>query len=267
VNGIKENSGSIANDQLLCQKADPRVLTANCSARTGFLDALGLSYSDAYPVNTATVSTDATASTAPIEINDAETLGMIGRNSSFPLNGKYQQTADIVVTKEYQSIGNDTHPFTGEYDGQRHTISGLSDCLVDTLKQGSIRHLRFNDTHINSAKTTGLAACTVNGTVSDIRAENVHISTSGDNAHAGIGGGSVAGTVANTKAVNSTVKTSGENAHAGIGGGDVGYGATVANTTAVNSKVETSGTNAHAGIGGGDVGYGATVANTTAVNS
>uniref|UniRef100_UPI0015E0BBB4 hypothetical protein n=1 Tax=Endozoicomonas acroporae TaxID=1701104 RepID=UPI0015E0BBB4 len=35
VNGLKENSGSIANDQLLCQKADPRVLTANCSARTG----------------------------------------------------------------------------------------------------------------------------------------------------------------------------------------------------------------------------------------
>ncbi|WP_206680868.1 hypothetical protein, partial [Endozoicomonas acroporae] len=226
-----------------------------------------MSYSDAYPVNTATVSTDATASTAPIEINDAETLGMIGRNSSFPLNGKYQQTADIVVTKEYQSIGNDTHPFTGEYDGQRHTISGLSDCLVDTLKQGSIRHLRFNDTHINSAKTTGLAACTVDGTVSDIRAENVHISTSGDNAHAGIGGGSVSGTVANTKAVNSTVKTSGENALAGIGGGDVGYGATVANTTAVNCKVETSGKNVRAGFGAGRVFDGGMVGNPTVVNS
>ncbi|WBA83399.1 hypothetical protein [Endozoicomonas sp. GU-1] len=50
-------------------------------------------------------------------------------------------------------------------------------------------------------------------------------------------------------AVNSRVETSGENAHAGIGGGSV-FG-TVANTTAVNSKVETSGENVHAGIGGG----------------
>ncbi|WBA86331.1 hypothetical protein [Endozoicomonas sp. GU-1] len=65
------------------------------------------------------------------------------------------------------------------------------------------------------------------------------------------GGGIVwdEGTVANTMAVNSRVETSGENAHAGIGGGSV-FG-TVANTTAVNSKVETSGENVHAGIGGG----------------
>ncbi|WP_163370802.1 hypothetical protein, partial [Endozoicomonas acroporae] len=66
-------------------------------------------------------------------INDAETLGKIGRDPDYPLNGTYQQTADIVVTKDHQSIGNDTHPFTGEYDGQCRTISGLSDCFVDTL--------------------------------------------------------------------------------------------------------------------------------------
>ncbi|MBO9484285.1 hypothetical protein [Salinisphaera sp. G21_0] len=126
-----------------------------------------------------------------IEINDAETLGKIGRHPDYPLNGTYQQTADIVVTKDYQSIGNDTHPFTGKYYGQCRTISGLSDCFVNTL-EGSIRDLHFTCANItNSRKTTGLAACVVdvNGTVSNIRAENVHIVTSGKDADAGIGGG------------------------------------------------------------------------------
>ncbi|WP_146000343.1 hypothetical protein, partial [Endozoicomonas acroporae] len=257
VNGNKKNFGSISNDQLFCQNADPRVLTANCSSRTEFRDALDLSYCQ---VNAATAST-------PIKINDAEKLGKIGRHPDYPLDGTYQQIADIVVTKDYQSIGNDTHPFTGEYDGQYLTISGLSDCLVDTLKQGNITHLGFTDTHINSTKTTGLAACTANGTVSDIWAENVHISTSGDNANAGIGAGVVdgGGMVTNTTVVNSTVETSGEFADAGIGGGEVRPGGTVANTTAVNSTVKTSRKFAHAGIGGGRVS--GTVANTTAVNS
>ncbi|MGO0307464.1 hypothetical protein ACTL6P_12795 [Endozoicomonas acroporae] len=207
------------------------------------------------------------ANSQSIAIDDAEALDKIGRDPAYPLNGKYRQTADIVVTKDYQSIGNDTHPFTGDYDGQCRTISGLPDCLVDTLKQGNITHLGFTDTHINSTKTTGLVACTADGTVSDIRAENVHISTSGDDAHAGIGAGVVdgGGTVANTMAVNSNVKTEGRLADAGIGGGEVK--GTVGNIMSVNSTVETKGDFARAGIGGGEVKAGGTVGNTTAVNS
>ncbi|WP_422463588.1 MULTISPECIES: hypothetical protein [unclassified Endozoicomonas] len=70
VNGIKEGNSSISNDQLLCQKADLRVLTADCSLRTEFLDALDfsydaldVSYSDACPVNAATATTAATVPT------------------------------------------------------------------------------------------------------------------------------------------------------------------------------------------------------------
>ncbi|MBO9484783.1 hypothetical protein, partial [Salinisphaera sp. G21_0] len=226
--------------------------------RTEFLDEFDLSYRDVCPVNTATAST-------PIKINDAETLGKIGKHPDYPLDGTYQQTADIFVTKDYQTIGNETHPFTGEYDGQDRTISGLSDCFVDTL-EGSISDLHFTRANItNSRKTTGLAACVVdvNGAVSNIRAENVHIVTSGEDAYAGIGGGRVKGTVANTTAVNSHVRTEGGGAYAGIGGGRVK--GTVANTTAVNSHVTTSGDGADAGIGAGYVK--GTVANTTAVNS
>ncbi|WP_163370284.1 hypothetical protein [Endozoicomonas acroporae] len=232
----------------------------------------------------------------PIKINDTKTLDKIGRDPCYPLNGIYQQTADIVVTQDFQSIGNNTDPFTGEYDGQCRTISALSDCFVATLK-GRISDLHLTGANIiNSTKVTGLAACVVdiNGTVSGVRAENAHISTdnyagigggevrgtvanttavnstvktSGLLAYAGIGGGWVTGTVANTTAVNSTVGTSGTDADAGIGGGLVNLGGRVVYTTAVNSRVKTEGDNAHAGIGGGMVDNGGTVANTTAVNS
>ncbi|MGI2027165.1 hypothetical protein [Endozoicomonas acroporae] len=203
-----------------------------------------------------------------IKVPNATTLGKIGRDQDYPLDGKYRQTADIDGSQLNQSIGNKTDPFTGEYDGQCRTISNLSDCFVDTLN-GSISHLRFTGANIDSTEVTGLAACVVdvNGTVSNIWAENVHILTNGDKNYAGIGGGEVKGTVGNTTAVNSRVNTTGVVAYAGIGGGRVYRGGTVANTTAVNSRVETSGKSANAGIGGGYVAAGGTVGNTTAVNS
>ncbi|WOG27046.1 hypothetical protein [Endozoicomonas sp. 8E] len=173
-----------------------------------------------------TQSTPTTASTAPIEINDAEDLGKIGRNPNYPLNGTYQQTADIVVNKDHKPIGISTWgtflgPFTGKYDGQCRTISGLSDCFVDILK-GSISDLQFTRANIKySARPTGLAACVVDGTgtVSNIRAKDVHIVNRGHYADAGIGGGRVKGMVANIMAVNSTVETVDWLADAGIGGG------------------------------------------------
>ncbi|WP_175404735.1 hypothetical protein, partial [Endozoicomonas atrinae] len=64
VNGTPKNLGHISDDQLqlLCQKADQRVLTANCSSRTELLDALDFSHNDigVCPVNAATASTAAT---------------------------------------------------------------------------------------------------------------------------------------------------------------------------------------------------------------
>ncbi|MBO9484581.1 hypothetical protein J7439_24610, partial [Salinisphaera sp. G21_0] len=143
-----------------------------------------------------------------IEVPNATTLGKIGRDPEYPLNGTYRQTADIDGSQLNQSIGNKNDPFTGEYDGQCRTISDLSDCFVDTLK-GSIRNLHFTGANITSQKTTGLAACVVDdtGTVSNIRAKDVRILTNGDRNFAGIGGGEVKGTVGNTTAVNSTVET------------------------------------------------------------
>uniref|UniRef100_UPI001C609A26 hypothetical protein n=1 Tax=Endozoicomonas acroporae TaxID=1701104 RepID=UPI001C609A26 len=131
-----------------------------------------------------------------IEVTNATTLGKIGLDPDYPLNGTYRQTADIDGSQLNQSIGNKNDPFTGEYDGQCRTISNLSDCFVDTLK-GRIRNLHFTGANITSQKTTGLAACVVDetGTVSNIWAKDVHILTNGDKNYAGIGGGEVKGTV------------------------------------------------------------------------
>ncbi|WBA81151.1 hypothetical protein [Endozoicomonas sp. GU-1] len=64
---MKKDFGPEPNEQLLCQKADPRVLTANCASGTEFPDALDFSYGDVCPVNDATASTTASASTATTE--------------------------------------------------------------------------------------------------------------------------------------------------------------------------------------------------------
>ncbi|WP_219622290.1 hypothetical protein, partial [Endozoicomonas acroporae] len=265
--------------------------------RTEFLAALDVSYSDACPVNATTATTAAAVPTVAtrrravvanttqvnsfarstgypsgnkteewIEVTNATTLGKIGHERGYPLNGTYRQTADIDGSQLTRPIGSKNHPFTGEYDGQCRTISNLSDCFVDTLK-GNISHLQFTGANINSEKTTGLAACVVHdtGIVSNIRAKDVHILTRGYQHYAGIGGGEVIGTVSNTTAVNSRVETEDKDADAGIGGGYVAAGGTVANTMAVNSTVVTSGVDADAGIGGGEVAAGGTVANTMAV--
>ncbi|WP_180966618.1 hypothetical protein, partial [Endozoicomonas acroporae] len=173
-------------------------------------------------------------------INDTETLLKIGqRDSGFPEDGIYQQTANINVNESHIPIGT----FTGEYDGQCYTISGLFDCFVNTLK-GNISDLKFTRANIkNSTKVTGLAACVVekSGTVSNIWAENVHIVSLSDSAHVGIGGGQVKGKVTNIMAVNSNVITKGKEASAGIGGGEVKAGGKVDHTTAVNCHVTTKG--------------------------
>ncbi|WP_206680867.1 hypothetical protein, partial [Endozoicomonas acroporae] len=155
------------------------------------------------------------------KINDAKTLGKIGRDPDYPLEGTYLQTADIDVPKDFQSIGNAKNPFTGEFHGQCNTIRGLSKCFVDTLKNGKIEHLRFTDAEIKGSDVTGLVACVVddNGEVKDIGAEKVKITSTGYGSHVGIGGGKVSGKVFNITARGCDVETKGSEAYAGIGGG------------------------------------------------
>ena len=71
-------------------------------------------------VSLADVATD-----TPIEISSAKDLAKIGTDASYPLNGSYVLADDINLegnaNNAWKSIGN----FTGTFDGDGHTISGL----------------------------------------------------------------------------------------------------------------------------------------------
>ena len=223
-----------------------------------------------------------TATTNPnsdpwIAVADAETLGKIGHDPNYPLNGNYRQTGDIDGSQLRQSIGNDAHPFTGILQGEKGTICNLRNCLVKTLAgEGRVDGLSFNNANIKSKGPVAVAACTISdhAMVRNIYVNNAHVEALSDDA--GIAGGDVWGTVVNTTAVNCTVVISEgevEAGGAGIGAGTLHANGTVADTTAVNCTVAAS---RPAGIGAGRFiegrevgdrldGHG-TVANTTAVD-
>ena len=219
-----------------------------------------------------------------ISVADAETLGKIGQDPDYPLNGTYRQTVAYIDGGQLrQSIGNDTHPFTGSLRGEKGTIGNLSNCLVKTLAgEGRVDNLRFTDANIRSKGPTAVVACKISdqATVSNICVDNARVVALGKDAHAGIAGGDVrGGTVANTTAVNCAVVASSSSsifnniAKAGIGAGRL-IGGKVANTTAVNCTVAASTSqfgDVGAGIGAGYLGDNDyvgdnIVANTTAVN-
>ncbi|WP_257294535.1 hypothetical protein, partial [Endozoicomonas sp. YOMI1] len=202
----------------------------------------------------------------PIPVADAKTLGEIGRNPNYPPNGTYRQTVPCIDGGQLQSIGNETHPFTGIFHGENGTIGNLRHCLIKNLAgEGLVVRLRLTNANITSKGPAAVVACEIseNATISNIRVENAHVSTSGRKAYGGVVAGIAKGKVDNTMAVNCTVRTSGKLARGGVVAG-IAKGK-VDNTRAVNCKVLTSGESAHAGVGAGMVDHG-TVADTRAVN-
>ena len=211
-----------------------------------------------------------TKAQSSIEVADTETLGKIGRDPNYPLNGSYRQSSDIDGSGLSRSIGNRSHPFTGQYDGQCHTIDNLQRCLVQTMDDGGhVDSLRFTGANINSTETTGVVACEIldNAVASNIQVEHAFVATSGEEKFAGIGAGYVRGAVTNMTVVNGTVTTSGAGAHAGISAGKLaGNSSLAAGTGALSCKVSVSGKGTDAGVGAGHVING-TVSNTMAAHS
>lgn len=208
-----------------------------------------------------------------IAVADAETLGKIGHDPNYPLNGNYRLAVAYIDGGQLrQPIGNDTHPFTGIIHGEKGTtIGNLRNCLLKTLAdEGRVDSLYFTDANITSTGPVGVVACKISdqATVSNICADNARIVALGKDAHGGIAGGDVSGTVANTMAVNCNVTASGSRygAKAGIVAGRL-IGGKVANTTAVNCTVAASSwAGGVAGIGAGYLDDNGIIANTTAVN-
>ncbi len=68
------------------------------------------------------------ATDTPIKISSAENLKKIGTEPGFPMDGSYVLTEDIDLRGEenpWKSIGKGGKSFTGTFDGDGHTISGL----------------------------------------------------------------------------------------------------------------------------------------------
>ncbi|MGO0306949.1 hypothetical protein ACTL6P_10115 [Endozoicomonas acroporae] len=216
----------------------------------------------------AAASSSSSNTEEPILVPNATILGKIG-DPGYPMNGTYQQTADINVTRSFRSIGSRKRPFTGKYDGKGKTIRGLRRCLMKNL-EGKVRRLHFKDARIEEEgkKTVsiGVAACNMSGkaVIRKITVKDSVLVTKGDRESAGVAVGNVnGGIVEEINAENCSVTTSGSFAYAGIGAGYVHNGGKVEHTNAKNCKVNT--TSSDAGIGVGRVNNGS-VFDTKATN-
>ena len=231
-----------------------------------------------------------------IEVADAKTLGKIGRDPDYPLDGRYRQFADIDAGNLSGPIGNTSHPFVGKYDGRCQSIDKLRHCFVQRLgNNGQIDNVRFTRADISSRERAGVVACDLFGVaiLDNIVVEHSTVGTNNTDAPAGIGagvvhGGSIidgfstfncttkttgrysgAGAVAgvvfgglinDARLDNTSVETFHDGSHAGGGAGEL-YG-TIHNTVMIDGKIVTHGTKAHAGGAAGRTSPGAYIGNT-----
>lgn len=138
----------------------------------------------------------------PIAIKDLETLRQIGRSDDYPLDAAYVLASDLDASataewndgRGFRPIGHDAQgrptdrAFTGTFDGQGHTISGLTIDRPDRDEPGkriglfarteaaTIQNLTLADVSVTGNATVGaivassgtltrITNCTVTGTV------------------------------------------------------------------------------------------------------
>ena len=205
-----------------------------------------------------------------IDVNDSSVLGKIGRDPAYPLDGHYRQSVDIDASSLSKPIGNETHPFIGEYDGRCHSVDKLGHCFVQKLDgNGRIDNVRFTQADIVSSEKAGVVACELSGqaTLGNIEVEHSVVRTNHQEAPAGIGAG-VAGRntlIESFSTFNCTTRTERYKSPAGGVAGDA-YG-TIDNSRLDGAMIEAFGALSDAGGGAGVVQSGAKVANTLLVNS
>lgn len=142
---------------------------------------------------------------AAIPISDAATLAKIGNDVNYPLTGSYTLTSDITLSGNWTPIASSSVGFTGTFDGNGKTISGLtisgSSLTIQGLfgrvgSQGKIKNLAVSGANINV--TNGghvgvIAGINSGGTIENCYAINGTINTTGGD---GIGG--IVGTTENS---------------------------------------------------------------------
>ena len=110
----------------------------------------------------------------PILVLNSETLGKIGQDENYPADAYYVQG----VSFSHEST-NSSAVFSGHYDGNCRTISGLQTCLFREIgRHGLVRNLRLDNINIDdSLPAQGVLACTMApfSTARDIQVEGVKV--------------------------------------------------------------------------------------------
>lgn len=125
----------------------------------------------------------------------AELLALAGSRSDDALAKNYRLTADLDLSgTDFPGIGTAAHPFTGVFDGQNHTITGVTVSGTENvgffgvIKGATVKNLHLTDVTVTGEKHTGglvgyaqaeldsanlagntanlIGSCTVSGTVS-----------------------------------------------------------------------------------------------------
>ena len=239
------------------------------------------------------------AKTQWIEVNDASVLSKIGHDPAYPLDGHYRQVADIDAWNLISPIGNESHPFIGEYDGRCKTIRNLDHCFVKKLDgNGRLYNQIFFGARIVSNERAGVVACQVSGkaALGHITVQESSVITWKDNAPAGFAAavagnktvidsfklvgpatvetrqkespaglvvGEAHGIVNNTRSVYGVVKTLKSGSQAGSVAGTTD--GVINNTVNILARVITRGDQAYAGGGAGHALAGAVIDKTVLV--
>lgn len=92
-----------------------------------------------------------------ISISSKEDIGKIGTNPNYPLSGIYIQLSDINYSEgeNLTPIGSDSAPFTGVYDGNEKTFTGLNikntsnNLGIFSVNAGTIKNIKVEDFDIH----------------------------------------------------------------------------------------------------------------------
>ena len=113
----------------------------------------------------ATAFAMSTSAFAVTQINDAAGLAAIAND----LAGEYELAADIQLAGEWAPIGNNDAPFTGSFNGNGHTISGLNYTTNGNwvglfgASTGTIKNVRIVDANLYGNEHVGIAVGRVFG--------------------------------------------------------------------------------------------------------
>lgn len=182
-----------------------------------------VSASSAAPVYTL----NAAATESRQAILNAEGLAAMNQN----LSGSYSLEADLTLSGSYTPIGDNSGAFTGNFDGNFHTISGIQVSrgtyggLFGLTNGATIQNVGVKDGSVTAAYAGGIVGKAVNTKLEDVYNQSVAITADGDSTNslgedlAGLTAGGIAG-----YAENSSIKKAYNTASiSGDGAGILGY--------------------------------------------